>query len=175
VALDISRAFRSPGDHFPFELQLALPSQDILGETVHFDPAIMQGVFYMADGKLYLDGTLTTVAHSRCSKCLDPAQYPVHVDFHEIFNDAREKVDTDEYLPDDMDRFAYDGPQLAVDHLALTLAILDLPIRFLCREDCLGISGIAGNNQEADADQKELKTQHPFSALQQLLNKDQEV
>ena len=48
-------------------------------------------------------------------------------------------------------------------------------MRFLCKEECEGLPGITQMNREADADQDELTTQHPFSALQQLLNKDQEV
>ena len=175
MAIDISKALRSPGERFPFVHELTIPSQDILGEIVHFDLVKMEGTFYLAEDKLYLQGKLLPVAHSRCSICLNPAEYPVDVDFTETFTDARESYDTDEFLPDDIDRLAYDGSQLAVDHLALTLAVLEVPIRFLCEEDCKGVLGIAGYNREADADQEESKTQHPFSALQQLLNKDQEV
>ena len=175
MSLDISRALRDPGEHFPYLYTLSIPPQDILGEPVYFDPVKMEGIFYLAESKLHLQGNLSTVAHSRCSKCLNPAEYPVDIEFHEIFTHARERYDTDEYLPDDIDRLAYEGSQLAVDQLALTLAVLELPLNFLCAEDCKGLSGIAGYNREADADQEELKTQHPFSALQQLLNKDQEV
>ena len=86
------------------------------------------------------------------------------------FYDEEEADDLDQ-----TDRLAYDGPQLAVDQLALTLVVLELPMRFLCKEECEGLPGITQMNREADADQDELTTQHPFSALQQLLNKDQEV
>lgn len=175
MAINISKALRSPEERFPFIHELTIPAQDILGEMVHFDPVKMEGTFYMAEGKLYLQGNLSTVAHSRCSKCLNPADYSVDIDFHEEFTNARDKYTDDEFLPDDLDRFAYEGSQLAVDHLALTLVVLDLPIRFLCQEDCKGIEGFTEYNRESDADQNELKTQHPFSALQQLLNKDQEV
>ncbi|NLC33533.1 MAG: DUF177 domain-containing protein [Clostridiales bacterium] len=175
MAIDISKALRSPEERFPFTYELSLPAQDILGEMVHFDPVKMEGDFYMAEGKLYLQGQLTTVAHSRCSKCLNPADYPVNIDFHEVFYNARDKNLDEEFLPDDLDRFAYDGPQLAVDHLALTLVVLDLPIRFLCQEDCKGIEGATEYYLGTDTDQNELKMQRPFSALQQLLNKDQEV
>ena len=175
VAIDIGKALRYPEERFPYLYELTIPQQDIWGEAVCFDPVKMEGSFYMAEGKLHLEGNLSSVAHSRCSKCLEPAEYPVDVDFNEVFVYARDRVETDEFLPDDLDRLAYDGPQLAVDHLALTLAVLDMPIRFLCREDCKGISGIAEDIKLFDTDQKELKMQRPFSALQQLLDKDQEV
>ena len=57
--------------------------------------------------------------------------------------------------------------------LALTLAVLELPMRFECA-DC---SAQAGDDADETtrACQKETPMEHPFSALQQLLTKDQEV
>lgn len=174
VKLDISEALRRPGETFPFSLETEIAPQEIMGDTVSFDPVRMEGSFSLNDGKLHLKGRLATTAHGSCAKCLEAADYPVNLKFHEVFTrKGAEDGETDAL--EETDRLAYDGPLLAVDQLALTLVILDLPMRFLCREDCEGISGFTQMNREADADQEELTMQHPFSALQQLLNKDQEV
>lgn len=175
VKLDISEALRRPGETFSFTHTAHIEPQDIMGEIVIFDPVRMEGSITLNDGKLHLKGRLATIAHGTCAKCLEAAHYPVNLGFHEIFSrkgerDAEEADDLDQ-----TDRLAYDGPLLAVDQLALTLVVLELPMRFLCKEDCEGLPGITQMNREADADQDELTTQHPFSALQQLLNKDQEV
>lgn len=175
VKLDITDALRRPGESFPFTHAAHIEPQDIMGDTVTFDPVRMEGSLTVNDGKLYLNGRLATVAHGTCAKCLEAAHYSVKLSFHEIFSRKGERDEEEEDGLDQTDRLAYDGPQLAVDQLALTLVVLDLPMRFLCREDCDGLPGITQMNREADADQDELKTQHPFSALQQLLNKDQEV
>ncbi len=174
MPLDISRALRSPGESFPFIHEEALPPQDIAGQTVTFDnPVVMEGEFCLADGRLRLSGRLTTAANAPCANCLSPAKYPVLVDFDEIFLQHDKFTKVDDYL-DETDRLAYDGPQLELHQLALTLAVLELPIRFLCQEDCKGLM-TAARIDDKHAGQKELPNEHPFSALQQLLTKDQEV
>jgi len=175
VALDISRALRSPGQRFPFQHEEYIAPQDILGETVTFDPVLMDGHFAIEEGRLHLEGRLTTAAHAACAKCLEPARYAVDVSFYEIFTRPQDLVEEGGDDVDPLDRLAYDGPQLAVDQLALTLTLLDLPMRFLCKETCQGLDNIVSFQRETHADQEDLPEQHPFSALQQLLNKDQEV
>jgi hypothetical protein len=58
--------------------------------------------------------------------------------------------------------------------LALTLTVLELPMRFEC-ESCSEGSDEEDVGDESRACQKETPMEHPFSALQQLLTKDQEV
>ena len=59
---------------------------------------------------------------------------------------------------------------------ALTLTLLDLPIRFECGDDCPVLTRLhAEDDETTHACQKDMPDQHPFSALQQLLTKDQEV
>ena len=71
--------------------------------------------------------------------------------------------------PSDDEIFAYEGYRVEFDKLAMSYAVLALPIRFLCKEDCPGL----GETHPVDVDfslcQKELPGQHPFAALQQLL------
>lgn len=174
MALDISRALRSPGESFPFRHEEALPPQEVLGDTVTFDdPVVMEGEFTLNEGRLRLRGWLSTVAHAACANCLAPARYPIRVRFDEVF-ERRDRAAKAEDVLDEPDRLAYDGPQLELHHLALTLAVLELPIRFLCQEDCRGLQNVT-RMEDPTAGQKELPSEHPFSALQQLLNKDQEV
>ena len=175
MKLDISEALRRPGETFSFTHTPHIEPQDIMGDIITFDPVRMEGSFTQNDGKLHLKGRMATIAHGTCAKCLEAAHYQINLSFHEIFSRKGERDEEEEDDLDQTDRLAFDGPQLAVDQLALTLVVLELPMRFLCKEECEGLPGITQMNREADADQDELTTQHPFSALQQLLNKDQEV
>jgi uncharacterized protein len=174
VPLDISRAMRSPGESFTFIHKEVLPPQDVVGQTVTFDnPVTMEGEFCLVEDRLRLSGRLSTVANAPCANCLSPAKYPVLVDFDEMFMQHDKFTKVDDYL-DETDRLAYDGSQLDIHQLALTLAVLELPIRFLCQEDCKGLLTVT-RIDDKHAGQKELPIEHPFSALQQLLTKDQEV
>ena len=75
---------------------------------------------------------------------------------------------------EDDERLAFEGSKVELHQLALTLTLLELPIRFVCEPEC-DVMKKARQDNESHACQKELPDQHPFSALQQLLTKDQEV
>lgn len=169
MLLDISRALKDQGTEFPFLLVGQIPEQDVLGEQVSFDKASMSGFFSAAGKSVLIHGELETVAHARCARCLKPAQASLTAPFREIFIQDGD--------PEDPDKFAFEGNCLDLDHLALSLAVLELPIRFICRADCKGLCPVCGGNLNDNlcACQKESPKKHPFEALQQLLKKDEEV
>ncbi len=166
--LDISRALRSQGTEFPFELSGEIPPQDILGEPVSFDGVTLTGTFSAAGKSVLIMGQLTAAAHARCAKCLGPAQTSLKVPFREIF-----VQDGD---PEDPDKFAFEGNSLDLGHLALSMAVLALPMRFVCGETCKGLCPVCGENLNKNhcTCRKDLPVKHPFEALQMLF-KDEEV
>lgn len=167
MVVDISRAWQSPGTEFPFQVSQEIPTQDILGENVVFDKAAISGFFTAAGDSIVLQGQLTSKANAVCANCLAPAEVDIQVLFREIF--VREVED------DDSDSFLFEGNHVDVSQVALALAILALPMRFLCKEDCEGYCPNCGAEKNLCTCQKELPSEHPFAALQQLLSKDEEV
>lgn len=165
LLLDVSKALRAPGEEFPFEHHEHIPPQDISGEQVTFDdPVVMEGRFSLSEDDLTLDGVLTATAHSRCCNCLSPATVNLKVPFHEVFA----KVDRfSEEAEDDPDRLVFSGSKVELDHLALTLAVLELPIRILCKPDCEGYKTMAPQYTAAR------KADNPFAVLQKLKINDQ--
>ena len=169
MLLDVSRGLRAPGEIFPFVHHERIAPQDIYGEKVTFDePVVLEGRFSMSGNELTLDGTLTATAHSRCCSCLKDATVNLKVPFHEAFA----KVDRfyDAGQDDDPDRQVFCGSQVELEHLALTLAMLELPIRILCKPDCEGFKDLAPQYM---AGRTESSKENPFSVLQQLITKDQ--
>ncbi len=181
MLLDVSRAIRSKGEEFPFFHRDEIPPQEIFGDTVTFDPVVMSGFFCLEDKMLRLRGVLETAAHGKCAACLAPVTLPVRVEFDESFYhmDRREALAERERASDaaralEEERLAFEGSGVELSHLALTLAVLELPMRMLCDPPCGSMKALS-EEQPSHACQKELPDQHPFSALQQLLTKDQEV
>lgn len=168
MKLSVSEALRTPGQEYAFHGEQAIAPVDIGGETVSFDAAVLQGTFFTDDdGGVTVDGKLTTVAHAQCANCLEPASADVEIPFHETF-----VRDGD---PNDDEIFAYAGYQVDFDKLAMSYAVMALPMRFLCKEDCAGLGKTIAVDSDYNSCQKELPGQHPFAALQQLLTKDEEV
>lgn len=170
LLLDVSRAMRTPGEAFSFVHHEQIPPQDICGEEVSFDePVVLEGHFSMSGENLTIEGVLKATAHSRCCNCLEPAKVDLSVDFSEVFTRLDRFTEVED---DDPDRLVFTGSKVELSHLALTLALLDLPIRFLCREDCDGYKYMAPQ-MNAFHQTEAPKKENPFSVLQQLLTKDQ--
>lgn len=164
--LDISQGFLHPGTSFPFRKEVELEKQDINGETVTFDPVTLEGTYFVADDTVRLEGSLKTVAHASCALCLGPASMPVEVDFGETFRkDADESED---------ECFRYEGKQVPLGHMVLTLVLLNLPMRFVCSESCRADGELKAWNEEAKtwAEEEGETTYRPFEQLGQLLEEE---
>ena len=149
MKLDVLHALRDPGTAYAF------------AEEVAFDPVQLSGhLTANEDGSVVVEGSLTTTAHAHCAKCLSPASCPVTGDFRETFLHGGE--------PEDDEIFAYEGAQLDFAKLTLTHVLLNLPMRFLCKEDCKGFEEYEEVKQHKHC-RDDANVQRPFAALQQLL------
>ena len=170
MRLDVLQALRNPGTEYVFSAEQELAPQDVGGSEVSFDVVKLNGILVAGeDGSVTVEGKLSTVAHSQCAKCLAPAISDVEGEFRETFIHGGD--------PEDDESFAYNGSALDLDKLTLFYVMFNLPMRFLCKEDCPGLDHYAGADVTISTDeditttlcQDELNVQRPFAALQQLL------
>ena len=162
MKLDVLQALRNPGTEYAFSVEQELAPQDVSGSEVSFDVVKLTGKLVAGeDGSVTVEGKLSTVAHSQCAKCLAPAISAVEGDFRETFIHGGD--------PEDDESFAYEGSALELEKLTLFYVMLNLPMRFLCQEDCPGLMQYAGANVTTTLCQDDLNVQRPFAALQQLL------
>ena len=170
MKLDVLQALRNPGTEYAFSAEQELAPQDVGGSEVTFDAVKLTGKLVAGeDGSVTVEGKLSTVAHAQCAKCLAPAISEVEGDFRETFIHGGD--------PEDDESFAYNGGSIELDKLTLFYVMFNLPMRFLCEEECEGLAMYAGTDvtigTEEDVTttlcQDELNVQRPFAALQQLL------
>ena len=161
MKLDVSVALKNPGQAYPFQGEQTIAPIDVYSDEVTFDPAVVKGAYTaMEDGSVTVEGQLTTVAHAPCAKCLEPASAEIQASFRETF-----LRDGD---PEDDEIFAYAGSVVGFEKLAMSYAVLNMPMRFLCSEECEGFDEYTG--ADTATEQKEMQSTHPFAALQQLLD-----
>lgn len=161
MKLDVSAALKNPGQPYPFHGEQTIAPIDVYGEEISFDDAHLEGAYVTGeDGSVTVEGKLTTVAHALCANCLEPASADIQATFRETF-----LRDGD---PEDDEIFAYAGSVVGFEKLAMSYAVLNMPMRFLCSEDCEGMHEFSGADN--DSEQKEMQSTHPFAALQQLLD-----
>ena len=164
MKLDVSLAIRSPGIEFPFQAVQAIAPQDVGGEQVVFDDAEVSGTLIaLENGDIRMAGEMHSTAHARCANCLKPAEAAIACHFDELF-----VLNGDEL---DCEQFSYSSGRVDLEQLITSCALLELPMRMLCRPDCQdrpegsGIQADAASINGLDRAQ----TQRPFAALQQLL------
>ena len=163
MKLEVSEALANPGQEYSFSGSQAIADQEIGGDTVQLEDAAVEGVFLSdEDGNISIRGKLSTIAHAPCANCLEPAKARVENDFDETFLRGGD--------PEDDEIFAYDGREIPLDKLVMSYAVMALPIRFLCREDCPGFE-----YRDPDVAPAEPGIQYPFAGLQQLLENNEEV
>ena len=163
MELDVSTALSQPGQEFPFSGTQAIADQEIYGTVVRIDDCAVEGT-YLADdqGNIRVEGRLRTTAHAPCANCLKEASAVVENDFVEDFQRNGD--------PEDDEIFAYEGHLVSMSKLVMSYAVMALPIRFLCRKDCPGLS-----YKDPDAAPVETGKQYPFAGLRQLLDQMEEV
>ena len=164
MTLDVSQALKQPGTAMPMDAEQAIAPVEIGGDTVTFEPARLAGSFMALEGgDIVVRGILTTRAHARCANCLSPAEADVEEEFDEVFHLGGD--------PDDPEIFAYTGQELELEQLAMSTAVLGLPIRFLCREGCSRVPASDVADVVVSLAEDEERGQRPFAALKELLAK----
>ena len=163
MKLDVSDALAHPGQEYRFSGTQAIAEQEITGDIVRIDDCAVEG-FFLADesGDIAVRGKLKTIAHAPCANCLEEAHAKVENEFDEVFRRGGN--------PEDDEIFAYEGHEVYLDKLVMSYAVMALPIRFLCREDCPGFE-----IGDPDAVRNETGIQYPFAGLRQLLENKLEV
>ena len=162
MKLDVSGALASPGQEFHFSGSQAMADQKIGGDVVRMDACQVEGRYLAGDeGNISIRGRLRTLAHAPCANCLADAEAVVENEFDETFllNGDRE----------DDEIFAFEGHEVSLDKLVMSYAVMALPIRFLCREDCPGFA-----YRDPDVAPAEPGIQYPFAGLKQLLENNEE-
>ncbi len=163
MELDVSRAISHPGQEYPFSGSQAIADQEIYSTIVRIDDCAVEGVFMADDeGNISVKGKLSTIAHAPCANCLADASAEIHNEFDEVF--VRDGDQEDDEI------FAYEGHLVSLSKLVMSYAVMALPIRFLCREDCPGFE-----YTDPDAAPAEPGIQYPFAGLRQLLDHEEEV
>ena len=169
MKLDVSKAFIQPMNQFPFDVEVELQPQDVNGDVVAFDTINLNGFFSMSDDIVTLEGKLKTVAHAPCARCTESVAVPVEVDFCETFRkDADEEEDGS---------FLYENKQLPLEHMTLTLVLLNMPMRFECGYNCMDETRLTAWNEQntvwAEEEEEAQGTYRPFEGLKQMLEEEQ--
>ena len=160
--LDISHALKNPGQVYPLEAEVSLPEMEAMGETLAFENARFVGELLGAGESVSVKGTVRADVIAHCARCLAPVRYAVETPVDETFVRA-------ENASADSDAYPIVGTEIELMDLVRDAVVLDLPMRFLCKEDCKGLCPKCGaNRNEHPCNCLEGDDDNPFAALRDL-------
>jgi uncharacterized protein len=91
--------------------------------------------------RLTVDGSFETVLHGPCERCLEDVRLPLRGEGRDVVNHGESEVDDDDEEETYVRHYI-----LAADHWVRDLVATALPIRLVCRDDCLGLCPVCGVN-----------------------------
>ncbi|MBQ3078947.1 MAG: DUF177 domain-containing protein [Clostridia bacterium] len=167
--LNISKALKNPGQAYPVELACSFEAMEIMGDEVSLRDVKFTGNYFGAGEEVSVSGEICAKAHTHCANCLVPVVKPIKAELNEVFVKGG----------DGEDAYPLQGYEIDLEPVIREALLLELPMRFLCSDNCKGLCPVCGKNRN-----KELCTctsgedsKNPFSALSSLLSdhNDEEV
>ena len=119
---------------------------------------------------IVVDGWLHAIPRLVCSRCLDSTPHIVRRDYRLIFETREAPPDVDETELDDVDLDTDDYPSEGLDlrPILAEQVLLDLPMKPLCGDDCLGLCAQCGKNLNHERCDCEAPVDPRLSALGEL-------
>jgi len=140
-------------------------------------------VFENGGDLVSIHGPVDTTLTVPCSRCLTPVSLPIHLDLDErlpvddVLHPGRKPEEGEEWETDIGSIVYLDQgrPILDLDELLRQLIVAEVPIRTLCREDCLGLCAQCGaNRNEGECACEDAGANRPLAALAGLLENGSE-
>ena len=89
-----------------------------------------------------VEGMIKVDLRVQCNRCLESFAYPQEIVFQEIYYDRNlHKMSAGE-----LDWIPYTGDQIDITPEVVQNILLNLPMRFLCRDDCVGLCEVFGKD-----------------------------
>jgi DUF177 domain-containing protein len=123
------------------------------GDEIQVDAVQLSGELTKGRDGISFTGRIRTSTHLSCSRCLEEYPFPLDSPFDLFYTTAPEGVAGDDNRMDNdmITRVHYDGVRIDLRALLSEQIYLSLPLKPLCRPDCLGLCPRCGTNLNAAA------------------------
>lgn len=161
--LNVTNALKNPGQEFAFTADAVLEEMEVLGDPVRFENIAASGTYFGSGESISLEVKVTATVVSRCARCLEEVVLPITAEMHADF--------AHEPDPEDPDQYCFEASTLELTDAIRDALVLELPLRFLCSEDCKGLCSQCGTNLNTGTCtcHKGDDDMNPFAALRSLI------
>lgn len=163
MRLNLREIIEIPGGSVPFQCELDTQGLDFPSILEYKGRPLAQGRVYNEAGVLHMEGTLRAEMSCLCDRCGSR--------FDSVKLTQLQATIVEEEAEDHPEFFVLDGDEIDLDEILSTLFILDMDMKFLCREDCKGLCSTCGKNLNLGPCGCRKKIDPRFAVLEQLLDK----
>ena len=139
MRLNLTKLFSEDGKILPFDYAMDLSSVELNGVHPFVSPVRVKGSVCSRDGFPVLDAEVSFDFSIPCDRCAERIDRRYHYSFSHILVKSPQDTNEDGYIEVKNDT-------LDLDELLREDILLELPTKFLCREDCRGLCPACGKN-----------------------------
>lgn len=139
MRLNFKKLFLKDGETLSFDYTMDLSSTELNGVHPFVSPVVVKGSARSRDGFPRLNAEVSFDFSVPCDRCAETINRRYRYSFSHILVKSLENRDEDRYVEVKDDT-------LDLDELLREDILLELPTKFLCREDCRGLCPVCGKN-----------------------------
>ncbi|MCC8135448.1 MAG: DUF177 domain-containing protein [Ruminococcus sp.] len=145
MIIDLKQLFDITGESM--DLDCSIEKEELSGiyDCTFVSPVSVKGRIFNRAGVVHLDYSVDFTLIITCDRCLRELERDYHFDFSHIV--------VQELNSDNDDYIVADGESIDLSEIAVTDLLLQLPTKYLCKEDCKGLCMVCGcdlNESECD-------------------------
>ncbi|MGI8495516.1 MAG: YceD family protein [Pyrinomonadaceae bacterium] len=137
---------------YDFKAELSPADIDLEEETARLEkPVKIAGTLNKKIAQVDVSGKITAEIEIDCTRCLTQAQTALDFPFNVVYVTGENYTQDEEaeLRAEDLDVAVFEGDKIDLSELAREQILLNLPTRFLCRENCPGLCPKCGANRNA--------------------------
>ena len=163
MILDLKPIFNIEGKSLEFNYEIDLSGEELNDAYPFTTPVTVKGSIFNRAGIVEMQADVDCSLDICCDRCAKPFKYPFDLNIDHTLVSSLENEDNDDLiLIDDMN--------FNLDELVADDIFLNLPVKFLCKEDCKGICPGCGVNLNEGKCSCKKEVDPRLAALQQLLD-----
>ncbi len=139
MKIDVRRFFELVGEREDFEFSLDMSSVEIWSHKPIPSPVKIEGAVFNRSSIVTLAYKASFNISTFCDRCLSPFDKELSFSFEYTLVKELQDSDMEGYI-------LVEGDFLDLGELCESDVVLNLPLKFLCRDDCKGLCSVCGKN-----------------------------
>lgn len=165
--LDVEQLKKVKGERQRVSFTSELPFLTVEGEKYEFTKPLQFDLVLTNIGNgINVEGSMSFEIKVECSRCLENISFNMDAMFNEVYYDKTFQVS----VKDNEEWIAYSGDTIDITPEALGTILINVPLRFICHEECRGLCPVCGvnlNQKQCDCVQED--TDPRLAKLKELL------